>query len=74
MHHMPRPKIDRHPARLSVSLDPQDYEEVCRIAVQQDVSAAWVVRRAVQDFLGSRKLSLPISQVTPLAREARGEG
>jgi hypothetical protein len=49
---MPRPKSGKQPARLTVTLDEQDYNEICAQAERNDVSAAWVIRRAVKDFLG----------------------
>jgi hypothetical protein len=48
---MARPKKDKQPARLTVTLDESDYQKVCTLADQNDVSAAWVIRRAVHDFL-----------------------
>lgn len=55
---MARPKSDKHPARLTVTLDESDYKEVCALAASHDVSAAWIIRRAVQDYL-SRTPTLP---------------
>lgn len=49
---MARPKKDRQPARLTVTLDESDYQKVCTLADENDVSAAWVIRRAVHDYLG----------------------
>jgi predicted transcriptional regulator len=48
---MGRPKTEKQPARLTVTLDEQDYSAVCNLAAQNDVSAAWVIRRAVQQYL-----------------------
>lgn len=48
---MGRPKAEKQPARLTVTLDEQDYSAVCSLAAQNDVSAAWVIRRAVQQYL-----------------------
>jgi predicted transcriptional regulator len=48
---MARPKKDRQPARLTVTLDESDYQKVCTLAGENDVSAAWVIRRAVHDYL-----------------------
>ncbi len=67
---MARQKIDKHPTRLTVSLDEQDYAEVCRLAASQDVSAAWVIRRAVQSYLG-RSTQLPTTTPTTDARQGR---
>lgn len=48
---MGRPKRENQPARLTVTLDERDYSEVCQLAEKNDVSAAWVIRRAVQQYL-----------------------
>lgn len=65
----PNPKT----ARLSVSLDEQTYKALCDIARNDDVSVAWVIRRAVNDLVASRAESggrLPIS--SRRTRTARG--
>lgn len=51
---MGRPKSDRKITRISVSLDDRDYQDLRQIAASNDVSTAWLVRRAVSDFLKSR--------------------
>ena len=48
---MGRPKTDRKVTRISISLDDRDYQALREIAEINDVSAAWLVRRAVADFL-----------------------
>lgn len=48
---MPRPKLNKSVARLSISLDQADYEALRRLADRNDVSTAWLVRRAVSEFL-----------------------
>ncbi|QKC67670.1 CopG family transcriptional regulator (plasmid) [Mesorhizobium loti] len=60
---MARPKNQKQPARLTVTLDENDYKEVCALAANNDVSAAWVIRRAVQDYLG--RLPAPEAATTP---------
>ena len=47
-----RPLADKI-ARLSVSLDQADYESLQRLADQNDVSIAWLVRKAVERLLES---------------------
>lgn len=37
--------------RLSVSLEVADHEALSRVAARQEVSLAWVVRRAVKEYL-----------------------
>ena len=66
---MPRPKTARKIARLSVSLDDRDYQALRKLAKAHDVSTAWLMRRAVSDYLAAanaedsgeaiRKRSLP---------------
>lgn len=48
---MGRPKRAKQPARLTVTLGEGDYSEVCQLAERNDVSAAWVIRRAIQQYL-----------------------
>lgn len=48
---MARPKRDRQSARLTVTLDEADYQRICSLADKNDVSAAWVIRRAVHYYL-----------------------
>ena len=51
---MPRPKGTRKTARLSITLDERDYAALGAVARDNGVSAAWVVRRAVTEFLERR--------------------
>jgi hypothetical protein len=39
--------------RLSVSLRKADHDSLERFAVKNDVSVAWLVRKAIERFLGS---------------------
>ncbi|TIX71509.1 MAG: CopG family transcriptional regulator [Mesorhizobium sp.] len=57
-----RPKNQKQPARFTVTLDKDDYREVCALAANNDVSAAWVIRRAIQDYLG--KSPAPVAEPT----------
>ncbi len=66
--HMPRPKTTKNPARLTVTLDEEDYQGVCGLAQQHDVSAAWVIRRAVHDYLQKT-----LGTVLPFAQTNRQE-
>ncbi|MFN3670422.1 MAG: ribbon-helix-helix protein, CopG family [Bosea sp. (in: a-proteobacteria)] len=67
---MGRPKTEKQPARLTVTLDEQDYSAVCTLAAKNDVSAAWVIRRAVQQYLhpAASQAELPAPQ-----KHARGQ-
>jgi hypothetical protein len=57
---MAQEKRDKRPARLTVTLDERDHSEVCQLAEKNDVSAAWIIRRAVQYFL--RDMSRPLNR------------
>lgn len=48
---MARPKSSKRSVRLSVSLDEDDHKAVRDMADAMDLSTAWVVRRAVSEFL-----------------------
>ncbi|PCH63653.1 MAG: hypothetical protein COC09_05285 [Gammaproteobacteria bacterium] len=37
--------------RVTLTVDPNDYEEIRRLAVDNDVSASWLVRRSMRLFL-----------------------
>ena len=52
---MARPRGNRKTARLSVSLDVQDYTVLVEIARKEDVSVAWIVRRAINDIVQSHQ-------------------
>lgn len=45
--------IPEKPARLSVSLNREDYDALNRVANANDVSLAWLVRKAVEKFVNS---------------------
>lgn len=50
--------------RLSVTLDEKEYAELTRLGANLDLSAAWMIRRAVSEFIaryrGSPESSLPL--------------
>ena len=49
--HMARPKGKKPAVRLSISLDPADHAELSQIATRHDLSVAWMVRKAVSEFI-----------------------
>ena len=61
---MARPKSDRRSVRLSVTLDEEDHAALSGLATALDLSTAWVVRRAVFEFMARRgeepKAELPL--------------
>jgi predicted DNA-binding ribbon-helix-helix protein len=48
---MARPRNHKKSARLTVSLDKHVYDSLCDMAECEDVSVAWIVRRAVNDLI-----------------------
>ena len=48
---MGRPKQHKQTARLSVSFEKADYDRVTAIAEANDVSTAWIIRKAVTTYL-----------------------
>lgn len=50
--------------RASVSFPPALYDELVRIAAQKKVSVAWVIRDAVERYVGER---YPLLDGLPLA-------
>lgn len=48
---MPRSKSKKHSVRLSVTLDESEYAELTRLGIELDLSAAWMIRRAVSEFV-----------------------
>lgn len=53
---MARPKTARKITRLSVSLDDRDYKALRALAKKYDVSTAWLMRRAVSDYLAAARV------------------
>ncbi len=48
---MARPKGKKPTVRLSISLDPADHAELSRLAARHELSVAWMVRKAVSEFV-----------------------
>lgn len=46
--------------RLTVSLTGQDYETLNALAEREHVSASWVVRRAIDEFLQKHQMELDL--------------
>jgi len=62
---MARPRGNRYPVRLSVSIDPSDYDAIRKMADELDLSSAWLVRRAVSDFV-ARNCGVGLKEVVCL--------
>ena len=52
MEHSPKKvkKIEKPHTRITVTLEPEDHENVVRAALEKRVSASWVVRDAVRRY------------------------
>jgi len=48
---MGRPRQNKQISRLSVSFEKADYDRVTAIAEANDVSTAWIIRKAVTTYL-----------------------
>lgn len=68
---MPRPRGKRAPVRLSVGMDPTSHAKLCRLADRNDVSLAWVIRKAIADFIERQELDDQTE--LPLRRRAESE-
>ena len=53
---MPRPRGKRVPVRLSVGVDPASHAKLSQLADRHDVSLAWVIRKAINDFIKGQEL------------------
>ncbi len=62
---MARPRGQKHPVRHSVSMDEKDHAAISRLAADMNLSAAWIVRRAVSEFVARHEdgaqTELPLS-------------
>ncbi|WP_081282821.1 ribbon-helix-helix domain-containing protein [Rhizobium phaseoli] len=62
---MARPRGQKHPVRLSVSIDEKDHAAISRLAADMNLSTAWIVRRAVSEFVARHddgaQTELPLS-------------
>ena len=67
---MARPKGKKPAVRLSISLDSADHAELTRLAEQHDLSVAWVVRKAVSEFIA--RTANQDQPVLPLHRGGSG--
>lgn len=61
---MPRPKKKSPPVRLSVSLDAAVHAELAKLAEEHDVSIAWMVRKAISEFVQHQPERRPVALST----------
>jgi len=70
---LPRPKSKKRSVRLSVALDEAEYEELTRLGAELDLSAAWLIRRAVSEFVARHRDGIaPDLPLRPPELEATG--
>ncbi|MAM13640.1 MAG: hypothetical protein CML23_24930 [Rhizobiaceae bacterium] len=66
---MARPKGQKHPIRLSVSLDERDHAAISQLAADMNLSTAWIVRRAISEFVARHddyaQSEFPLSRRVP---------
>lgn len=55
-----KPKSGKFGPRLTVSLTGQDYDTLSALAEKEHVSASWVVRRAIEEFLRKHQMELDL--------------
>jgi len=70
---VPRTQSKKKIVRLSVSLDETEYAQLSRIGAALDQSAAWMIRRAISEFVTRNRQDVPSD--LPLRRpeaETRG--
>lgn len=76
---MLRPKNDKKSTRLSVTLYEAGYAELARLAVDIDLSAAWMIRSAISELIARRgrkvESELPLHRTTrkAVAKKSIGE-
>lgn len=58
---LPEDRPKRPPTRITVTLPPNDYESVVRISKLKRVSASWVVRDAVTNYVTAEASAAPQS-------------
>lgn len=57
---MPKAKAPKNMTRITISIDPKQYQVVEQMAEKDERSAAWVIRKAVQEFLERNPYKPPI--------------
>lgn len=73
-----RPKSNKKSIRVSVTLDEAEYVELTRLAASLDLSAAWMIRRAVSEFVarhgGKVESGLPLRPAAQRRAAAKKAG
>ena len=69
---MVRPRGKKLAVRLSITLDTANHAELTRLAAQHDLPVAWLVRKAVSEFI--ERNANQDQPVLPLSRAGRSSG
>lgn len=69
---MARPRGNRKTARLTVSLDETVFLSLAAFARSEDVSIAWLARRAIHELIERNEAG--VQQELPLPRRANRQG
>lgn len=69
---MSRPKGRNPSVRLSVSVNATDHAELAQFAEARDLSLAWVVRRAISDFVQRHRNDMQGELHLPRGRRPEG--
>ena len=67
-------KPKKFETRLTVSLTGRDYDALNALAEKDDVSASWLVRRAVEEYLRQRNTDIVSPAMTQRPEEGRAAG
>jgi hypothetical protein len=52
-----------------VNLNPQEYACLLSISAQEEVSVAWIARRAITELIARRNIDPPSQMALPLSRQ-----
>lgn len=71
---MARPRLNKKVVRTSVSLDEQMFNDVSQLATENDVSVAWLVRKAISELLERHRNELePQLPLPAMAPKVEGD-
>ena len=68
---MARPKKENPLQRVTISVDPSDYRDMEELALNNDLSTAWLIRHAMKEFL-EREANQPVFSPSQDQRRKRG--
>jgi predicted transcriptional regulator len=57
---MPRAKDPKKMMRITISIDPDEYQAIEGLAEKDERSAAWVIRKAVREYLERENNKTPV--------------